>query len=72
MAPGPEFRAGRARPYAVQWNWTIEPVRGTDVFPDGSVVLSIPDTSAPPEPQGATEIEVILNFLSELKQRVGR
>jgi Tol biopolymer transport system component len=72
VAPGPEFRAGRARPYAVQWSESIEPIRGTDVFPDGSVVLPIPDTSAPPPPQGATEIEVILNFLAELQQRVGR
>jgi hypothetical protein len=40
------------------------------VFPDGSVVLA--DTSAPPPREGATEIEVVLNFLAELQQRVGR
>jgi len=72
VASGPGFRTGRARPYAVQWHWGTIPVSGVDMFPDGSVVMPIRDTSVAPQPEGANQIEVILNFATDLTARVGQ
>jgi len=72
VAPGPELRAGHPRPYPVQWTRGTGPIRMEDIFPDGSVVVPIADPSVAPQPGGASQIEVIVNYLSELRQRVGQ
>jgi serine/threonine-protein kinase len=73
VAPGPAFRPGRARPH-MPWveGFTFSPISGVDVFPDGSYVFAVNDPATPPQPCGAFEIHVILNFAEELKARVGR
>jgi len=72
VTPGPEFRAGPARPYPVRFDGIGVPVRSYDLFPDGSIVVSVRDESVPLQPEGATQIEVILNFTADLQARVGR
>ncbi len=71
VAPGDEFRAGRAAPLIDPWTFGGTPVRGYDVFPDGSFVIAVADDDRSPLEQfGVTEFHVILNFFEELKERV--
>ena len=70
VAPGNSFYSGRPRPYLVPWRIGSTPVRTADIFPDGSVVVAVNDSTVPAQPSGATQIEVILNFATELQERV--
>jgi serine/threonine-protein kinase len=70
LATGPDFRPGPAYRYLARFDFQHAPVRGHDIFPDGSVVYLIHDPSAVVHPWGAPEIQVILNFAAELKERV--
>jgi eukaryotic-like serine/threonine-protein kinase len=72
VAPGAEFRPGRARRYLAPWYFIHFFTRGHDVFPDGSIVFAVNDPDAPVQPWGASEIQVILNFANELRERVGK
>jgi eukaryotic-like serine/threonine-protein kinase len=72
VTPGDEFQAGRPAPLIDPWTFFVTPVRGYDVFPDGSFVIAVPDDDRGYlEQHGVTEFHVILNFLEELKERVG-
>ncbi|HXI21219.1 MAG TPA: hypothetical protein VNH46_09050, partial [Gemmatimonadales bacterium] len=73
VGPGPEFHPGRVRRY-LTFPWTLQeyPVRGQDVFPDGSMVIFVRASHDPVQPWGASEIHVVLNFAADLKARVGR
>ncbi len=54
------------------WTFNVTPVRGYDVFPDGSFVTAVlDDDRSLLEQFGVTEFHVILNFFEELKERVG-
>ncbi len=69
---GDEFQAGRAAPLIDPWTFDLRPVRGYDVFPDGSFVTAVEaDDGSYRERFGVTEFHVILNFFEELKQRMG-
>ncbi len=83
VTPGEEFQAGRPAllmdPPGYLGN---NPVRGYDVFPDGSFVTLADEDSQTVGDQGAivarrldqfgaTELHVILNFFDEIKARVG-
>ncbi len=71
VTPGDEFQAGRPAPLIDPWTFGIAPVRGYDVFPDGSFVIGVADDERSYFEQfGATEFHVILNFFEELKERV--
>ncbi len=48
-----------------------QPVRGYDVFPDGSFVISVPQERTQPDPRRDSEFQVILNFFEVLKERLG-
>jgi hypothetical protein len=72
LAPGPEFRPGPAHRYLANFGFQGAPVGGADVFPDGSIIIAAPDPGAVPQPWGAAEIQVILNFAAELSVRVKR
>lgn len=50
----------------------FRPGRRHDVFPDGAIVFAVNDPGATVQPWGASEIQVILNFASELRERVGK
>ena len=69
---GPTFRIGRVRPYLALSCCGYDPVRMPDLFADGSVVLAVPDPSSPEPSPGATRIQVVLNFVDDMKRRVGR
>ncbi len=72
VTPGDEFQAGRAAPLIDPWTFSFTPVRGYDLFPDGSFVLAVADDDRSLSEQfGVTEFHVILNFFEELKARVG-
>ena len=69
---GDEFQAGRPAPLMDPGYLGSQPVRGYDVFPDGSFVIALDDDEGTLVEQfGATELHVILNFFEELKARVG-
>jgi len=70
LAPGESFRPGRPRTYLAPWTESSGPVQSAAIFPDGSVVVAVNDSTVPAKPSGATQIEVILNFATELKERV--
>ncbi len=71
VTPGDEFQAGRPAPLIDPWTFTVVPVRGYDVFPDGSFVIAVADDDRSLLEQfGVTEFHVILNFFEELKERV--
>ena len=62
---------GALAPLIDPWTFSVSPVRGYDLFPDGSFVIALPDDDRSPWEQfGATEFHVILNFFEELKERV--
>ena len=72
VTPGDEFQAGRPAPLIDPWTFSFEPVRGYDIFPDGSFVIAVPDDDRSRLEQfGVTEFHVILNFFEVLKARVG-
>ncbi len=83
VAPGDEFQAGRPVPLIDGWTFLRTPVRGYDVFADGSFVIAVQDDDNSQtggdgqsivarrlERFGATELHVILNWFEELKARV--
>ena len=71
VTPGDPFQAGRAAPFIDPWTFNLIPVRGYDVFPDGSFVIAVAeDDRSYSEQFGVTEFHVILNFFEELKERV--
>jgi serine/threonine-protein kinase len=70
LAPGPDFRPGPAYRYLARFDFQHAPARGHDIFPDGSTLLLVRDPGAVVHPWGAPDIQVILNFASELKERV--
>ena len=84
VTPGDEFQVGPPAPLLDPWTFTFSPVRGYDVFSDGSFIFGVPDqdesqsgTNAESRVAnrlrrfGATELHVILNWVEELKDRVG-
>ena len=74
MTPGEgdEFQAGRPAPLIDPFTFSIFPVRGYDVFADGSFAIAMPDDDRPPEERvGVTGLHVVLNWFEELKERVG-
>ena len=72
VTPGDEFQAGRAAPLIDPWTFSFTPVRGYDLFPDGSFVIAVADDDRSRLEQfGVTEFHVILNFFEVLKARVG-
>ncbi len=72
VTAGDEFQVGRSAPLIHPWTFTIAPVRGYDVFPDGSFEIAVlDDDRSLLEQFGVTEFHVILNFFEELKERVG-
>jgi hypothetical protein len=72
ILPGPEFRLGNMRRLAVSNMPYYIPVRPYDVLPDGSFLTSVLDRSAPRQPSGVSELQVILNFGAVVAERVGR
>jgi hypothetical protein len=72
VTPGDEFQAGRPTPLIDPWPYGFSPVRGYDIFPDGSFVTITDAGSLPVEPERlrATELHVILNWTEELKARL--
>ena len=71
VTAGDEFQAGRAAPLIDPWTFNLTPVRGYDVFPDGSFVIAVADDDRSLVEQfGLTEFHVILNFFEQLKERV--
>ncbi len=73
VTPGDEFQAGRAAPLIDRWTFRVTPVRGYDLFPDGSFVIAVADDDRSLREQfWVTEVHVILNWFEELKARVGR
>ena len=75
MTPGEgyEFQAGRPAPLIDPFTFAQFPVRGYEVFADGSFVIAVGDDDgrSPEETFGATELHVVLNWFEELKERVG-
>jgi serine/threonine-protein kinase len=72
VTPGDEFQAGRPAPLIDPWTFRTGPVRGYDIFRDGSFVIAVPDDDRSRLEQfGATEFHVVLNWFEELKARVG-
>ena len=73
VTPGDEFQAGRAAPLIEPWTFDSRPVRGYDVFPDGSFVTRLreDDDGSLDERFRATEVHVVLNWTEELRERVG-
>ena len=72
VIPGDAFQAGRPIPLIDRWG-VRSPVRGYDVFPDGSFVRSVGgDTTglSSLERLGATELHIVLNWTEELKERL--
>lgn len=83
VTPGDEFQVGLPAPLLDPWTFTFSPVRGYDVFSDGSFIFGVPDqdesqsdTNAESRVAkrlkqfGATELHVVLNWVEELKRRV--
>ena len=72
VSPGDELQAGRTAPLIDPWTFSFGPVRGYDIFPDGSFVIAVADDDRSLLEQfGVTEFHVILNFFEELKAKVG-
>ncbi len=71
VTPGDEFQAGRPVPFIDSWVVATSPVRGYDVFPDGSFATLVVDDRPYLEQNGVTEVHVVLNWFEELKERVG-
>ena len=70
VTPGDEFQAGRAAPLIEPWTLITYPVRGYDVFPDGSFVTAVNLPGGEFRNISATELHVIFNFFEVLKERV--
>ena len=70
FTPGDEVPAGRPTPLITPWTFNQIPLRGYDVFPDGSFVTALGDESWFGD-NSATELHVTLNWAEELKERVG-
>ena len=70
VTPGDEFQAGRPAPLIDRFDYLTEPIRGYDVFPDGSFVVSPVDVDRLFSTNRANELHVILNWAEELKERV--
>jgi dipeptidyl aminopeptidase/acylaminoacyl peptidase len=68
VATEPEFTPSRARLLFEGHYGGSTPVRNYDVAPDGARFLMVQPLEAPREP--VTSIELVLNWLTELKQRV--
>ena len=73
VTPGDEFQAGWAAPLIEPWTFDSRPVRGYDVFPDGSFVTRLreDDDGSLDERFRATEVHLVLNWTEELRERVG-
>ena len=71
VTPGDEFQAGRPVPLIDPWTLLVGPMRGYDVFPDGSFVTRVAGDGTNLEQFGATELHVVFNWFEELRQRMG-
>ena len=72
VTPGDEFQAGRPARLIDPWTFGSTPVRGYDVFADGSFVIAGDGGGFDDQGErfGATELHVVLNWFEELKERV--
>ena len=73
VTPGNEFQVGRPASLIDPFGGGTGPVRSYDVFPDGSFTSSRQDEAAVPplERLRATELHVVFNWFTELRERMG-
>ena len=67
---GDEFDPGRPVTLISPWDFSQIPLRGYDVFPDGSFVTAL-GVESWFDDNSATELHVVLNWAEELRERVG-
>jgi hypothetical protein len=67
VTPGDEFQAGRPTPLIAPWPDGSSPVRGYDVFPNGSFVTRVADDDGRTlaERFGATELHIATNWFTD-------
>ncbi len=70
VTPGDEFQPGRPAPLINRFEYATGPIRGYDVFPDGSFVMAPFNQESVFSSNLANELHVVLNWAEELKERV--